>query len=315
MKAKKSAFERLAEDWPAKILSVAAAIGLFWFNRMGAMEQKFFSVPLKAAGAGRVLPAKEYPETVRVTLRGDADKLEFITPQDIEAYVDFSGVVSEGWQDLPVHVRRLGNALEADPLEISVDPVHVRLPFEARESRNVPVEPRFTGSPETGFEKASGQVSPATVEVSGPRSLVAKVQSVFTEPFSLSGLSADATAAVRLQAPSALIELSSAGAVELRLAIRQAFAKKTFDSVPIALIGLAPGLKAEGKLPGGTLTITGPKADLDSFSLEEGSLYMDLTSLNKAGSAILPVQASLPPELSVAELEPAELQVRISERD
>lgn len=314
MKAKKSVLERITDDWPAKVLSVAAAIGLFWFNRMSAMEPKFFSVPLKAVGSGKMLPAKEYPETVRVKVRGDADKLEYITPRDIEAYLDFSGVDSEGEQALPVKIRRLGNALEADPLEISVDPSHVKLPFEARESKYVPVEPRFSGSPRTGYEKASAQVSPAAVEITGPRSLVGKILSVSTEPYDLSGLSEDASGGARIQPPSTLIELTSSDSVEIRVAVRQAFAKKTFDYVPIALIGLSPKLTVAGKLPGGMLTVSGAQADLDAFELEEGTLYMDLTSVSLAGSLILPVQASLPPELTVVAQEPAELQVMIKER-
>ena len=211
--------------------------------------------------------------------------------------------------------RRLGSILEADPLEISVDPASVKIRFEARETKYVPVEARFSGSPEMGFEKASVQVSPGKVEISGPRNVVGKILTVSTEAYSLSGLNKDAMGVVPLVPPSPLVELSSSRSVELRLAIRQAFAKKTFDYVPIALIGLGPRLTVEGKLPGGILTVSGSQADVDAFALKDDTMFIDLTSVGKPGSVILPVQVSLPPEISAVETEPAELQLKIAERD
>lgn len=314
MKAKKSLFERLTDDWPAKVLSLFAAIFLFWLFQNNSLKHKYFQVNLKTYGTGRMVPADDLPDVAHVTLRGAADTLEFIGPEDIEAYLDLSGVDSEGDRSLPVKIRRLGNAIGADPLQISVDPIQVKVRFEARETKYVPVEARFSGSPEAGFEKASVQLSPGKVEISGPRSLVAKTLSVSTEAFDLSGLNKDTVAAVPLAPPSSLVELSGSKSVQLRLELRQAYAKKTFDYLPIALIGLSSRLAVEGKLPGGRLTVSGSQADVDSFGLKEDTMFIDFTGVAKAGSVILPVQLSLPAGLSVADREPAELQVKIVER-
>jgi len=314
LKAKKSLFERLTDDWPAKVLSVFAAIFLFWLFQNNSLKHKYFQVNLKANGAGRMVPADDLPDVAHVTLRGAADTLEFIGPEDIEAYLDLSGIDAEGQRVLPIKIRRLGNAIGADPLQISVDPIQVKISFEARETKFVPVEARFSGSPAAGFEKASAQVSPGKVEISGPRSLVAKTQSVSTEAFDLSGLNKDTVSAVQLSPPSSLVELPSSKSVELRLEIRQAYAKKTFDYLPIALIGLPYRLAVEGKLPGGRLTVSGSQPDVDAFVLKEDTMFIDFTTVNKPGSVILPVQISLPPELTVADREPTELQVKVVER-
>jgi YbbR domain-containing protein len=314
LKTKKSLIEKIAQDWPAKVLSIGAAIMLFLFNRMSDLDQKYFSVPLAVSGAGQIVPSSAYPEIVRLTLRGDSKKLSFINPGDIEAYLDCSGVSKEGESVLPVRLHRKGNALDADPLEISVDPVQVRLSFEGREIKSVPVVARFSGSPETGYEKASVQVAPAEVEISGPRSLVEKTLSVSTEKFDLSGLKEDTVDEVRLEPPSALIELSSSDSVEIRLTIRQAVAMKTFDSVPILVKGLDPDLQLEGKLPAGVLTVQGSPADVGAFSLSEDTLSVDLSYLRQAESVILPVQLNLPDGLIVVNQEPSEIQLKLGER-
>jgi YbbR domain-containing protein len=319
LKAKKSFLERLTDDWLAKVLSLVAAIFIFWLYQNNRLEKEYYKIKLKTTGSGRMLPAEEYRDMVDITLRGGSQILGSVGLENIdkcvEAYIDFSGIDSEGERVLPVKIRRLGSILEADPLEISVDPSSVKIRFEARETKYVPVEARFSGSPEMGFEKASVQVSPGKVEISGPRNVVGKILTVSTEAFSLSGLNKDAVGVVPLVPPSSLVELSSSRSVELRLEIRQAFAKKTFDYVPIALIGLAPKLAVEGKLPGGILTVSGSQADVDAFALKEDTMFIDLTSVGKTGSVILPVQVSLPPEISAVETTPAELQLKIADRD
>jgi YbbR domain-containing protein len=314
LKAKKSLIERLTDDWLAKVLSLAAAIFIFWLFQNANMKQGYFQVPLKAVGAGRMVPAGEIPEFVHVAARGDPGKVEYIKPSDFEAYVDLSGVDAEGTRVLPVKLRLLGNALETDPLEVTVDPIQVKVPFEARETKYVPVEARFSGAPQTGYEKASVQVSPGKAEVSGPRGLVERIQSLATEPYDLSGLDADSRAVLPLALPSTLVELSGAKSVEVRVEVRQAFAKKTFDYVPIALIGLSSRLAVDGKLPGGSLTVYGTQAEVDAFVPGEDTMFIDLTAVSRAGALILPVQVHLPPELTVAEKDPAELQVKITER-
>jgi hypothetical protein len=68
-------FARLLDNWPIKVLSIAAAILLFLFHRMGMLEERFFSVPLEVQVNEQLIPAETYPQTVRVTLRGRSEEI------------------------------------------------------------------------------------------------------------------------------------------------------------------------------------------------------------------------------------------------
>jgi hypothetical protein len=50
----------IAENWLAKVLSIALAIILFAFHRMGSLEDRFFSVPLNVELSSTLTPASSY---------------------------------------------------------------------------------------------------------------------------------------------------------------------------------------------------------------------------------------------------------------
>ncbi len=314
MKIKKTFLNRLAQDWPAKVLSLGAAVILFLFNRMSNLDNKYISVPLSIVGSAQVVPASEYPDTVRITLRGDAEKISFIEPEHIDAFLDCGSVTSEGEALVMVRTLRRGNALDVDPLEIKVDPIQVRLKFERREVKIVPIIPNITGSPEIGYERSAVQIAPAKVEISGPYSLITGINSVSTREFSLSGLRQDVVTALELSSPSPLVRLSSSSLVELRVAIREAVAVKRFDTVTITVNGLDPDLELESELPLGSLSVQGAQAAVEEFSLSEGVLSIDLSDYYTPQNLILPIKVALPEDLSLISFEPNEIQVKLKTR-
>src|SRR6056297_808165 len=72
------------DNWPAKVMAIAAAIILFLFQRIVTMEERFFSVPLQIETTGRYLPVAPFPQSVRVHLRGEADNIDTILENDIK---------------------------------------------------------------------------------------------------------------------------------------------------------------------------------------------------------------------------------------
>jgi YbbR domain-containing protein len=61
------------------------------------------------------------------------------------------------------------------------NPSQVRFDFEPHLERRVPVRVRLAGAPSKGYVVASATVEPAELEIAGPRSHVARVDSVVTD--------------------------------------------------------------------------------------------------------------------------------------
>jgi len=107
---------KITDKWPAKILSLAAALLIFVFYKMSTLETRPFSAPLRIDSANEMVPASSYPQAVKINLRGENRNIYPILEEDIEAYIDLNKYSSEGTYRIPIQIRKKGSALGIEPL-------------------------------------------------------------------------------------------------------------------------------------------------------------------------------------------------------
>lgn len=307
----KKILDRIVDRWPVKVLSIAAAILLFMFNRMSALEERFFSVPLKVNLDGTLVPASSYPRVARVTLRGEANTIFPILEEDIEAFIDLTRYKTEGVYKAPVQIRRKGTASAADPLEIHVEPLEVAVALERKVVKSVPVTPSFRGYLESGFELSSYSIDPPQVEISGPASLMEKVSDVTTDFVELSGKKEDFSVAVKILNRDPLISIKGDAQVIFKGTIQQSVAIRTFERLPIVISGLPQGFIARPQVNYGSVRLQGSQNDLDTFEPDASFLSLDCSNVDDAGLYILPLIVSAPPQFTVVRFDPMEVAVEI----
>jgi YbbR domain-containing protein len=303
--------KRLFANWPAKILSLAAALLLFSFYRLNRLEDRYISVPLSVSMNDEYVPSSQYPRTVRATLRGESNALFAIQDEDVRASLDLSGYHAEGQYRVPIQIERKGSALGVDPLEIRTDPSDVAVTMERRITRVVPVTPSFKGFLEPGYELVSFEMSPSEVEVSGPASAIARVADVQTDFIELAGRNVDFIVKSRLVRKDSLVSISGPESVEFRAVVQRSLAIRSFESVAIVAEGLAGELALAEPLPAGSLRIRSSTTDITGFSPAPGILYADLSEIRKAGSYQVKVRSRAPDGFTVERYEPQTLQVTV----
>jgi hypothetical protein len=302
---------RLVSNWPAKVLSLAAALLLFFFYRLNRLEDRYISVPLAVSLGDEFLPSSQYPRSVRVTLRGEPNALFSIQEDDVRASLDLSGYRAEGQYRAPVQVERRGTALGVDPLEIMTDPAEVPVSMEKRSTRVVPVTPSFQGFLEPGYELLSFDINPSEIEVSGPASAVARVSDVQTDSIELAGRNADFTVKARVINKESLVSISGPDIVEFRAVVQRSLAIKSFEGIAIEGEGLAGGLALAAPLPTGSLRVRSSTTDITGFSPAQGILFVDLSDFRKAGAYQAKVQSRAPDGFTIERFEPQAIQVTI----
>ena len=72
-------------------------------------------------------------------------------------------------------------------------PSEVRFDFEPKRTRAVPVRVRFLNEGQNGYVVANYQVDPPDIEITGPRSHVARIAAVIADPIDLSNTTGTAT--------------------------------------------------------------------------------------------------------------------------
>ncbi|MDR1352355.1 MAG: hypothetical protein LBK05_03640 [Treponema sp.] len=307
---------KIIEHWPAKVLSIALAIGLFMFHRMSVLENRFLSVQLKVELDNTLAVASSYPRTVRVSLRGEANSIFPILDEDIEAYLDFTRYSEKGSYRVPVQIRRTGTALGVEPLEISVDPLEVTVRLDEKMSKEVPLKPGFEGYPESGYEMVSYTLTPPKVVVDGPKGLLEQLLELPTETIELGGRTEDFTAAVHILNKDPLLQIRGDGMAEVRALVKELITIRSFDNLPISISGLNSDLAAVMEVRSGSIRIEGNQNDLEYYSPVSGAniLSLDCSGITEEGSYTLPVQADIPAMFILIRSDPAVVTIQVRER-
>jgi len=209
-------FKRIIEKWPVKVLSLAAAVIIAIFYRMSSLETRFFTVPLLIESSDTFLPANSFPRSVKISVRGETEKIQPILAEDIEAYIDLGRYANEGSYRVPVQIRKKGRALGIEPLEVSVIPVDIPLLLEHKMTRNVSVFPVIRGSAAEGYELTGQSLTPASVIVEGPRSLIDSHFKFNTETIDLDGRYEDFFIMVNIKNDNPLLSIHGSNILEFR---------------------------------------------------------------------------------------------------
>jgi len=196
--------------WPVrnlrlKLVSVCIA-GLQWMIVAGdRVVERVLRVPVELQGMPADLelvgPA---PDTVDVRVRGSSNALTRLGPGDIAAVIDLKSA-RDGRR---VFTLGPGQVLVPAGLEtVQVSPSTLSMEFEATVTRRVPVEARTDGDPEKGFRVVRVATVPEQVEISGPASVVARVDSVMTDAVSVEGRRETVRSTVPVGVNAALVRI------------------------------------------------------------------------------------------------------------
>jgi len=189
---------KITEKWPAKVISVAAALIISVFYRLNTLDSKIITVPLKVEASVNLIPTDSLSNTVRITMRGEPNSILIITEEDIEAYIDLNRYTKAGTYRIPIQIRKRGNALGVEPLEISVSPMEIHITLEEKISRFIHVYPVFSGRIAPGFELRSQSITPESVSAEGPRSSLERLIEFTTVPIDIEGRNSNFTMLVNI---------------------------------------------------------------------------------------------------------------------
>lgn len=221
---------KIIEKWPAKIISLIAAIIISVFYRMISLETRTFIVPLKVNANDLLIPASSLTDTVRIKLRGESNSVFSILEDDIEAYIDLDKYTNEGTYRIPVQIRKKNSALGIEPLEISVLPIEINLLLEQKVRRNIPVIPLFSGTVAQGYDLTDQSITPEKITAEGPRTRVDLLHELNTETINLEGRNETFSVLINIINNNPLITIYGNRMIEYHGIISQTGFKEPDDS-------------------------------------------------------------------------------------
>ena len=167
-------------NWGIAILSLALAGSLWVFvtdqddpettRRVpGSIPVECVNIPSGKAAAPPCLETK----SVTIRVRATESVLDDLRADDFTATADLAEATTD---EVSVAVRIESNEARVDVIEVTPSQINVRL--EDVTFRTVPVRTKLVGTPPRGFEAGELTVAPEAAIITGPQSLVARVQVV-----------------------------------------------------------------------------------------------------------------------------------------
>lgn len=179
-------------------------------------------------------------------------------------------------------------------------------------SRAVAITPQPTGNPADGYNVVGVSVNPTVVTIRGEEPSIAGTSSIPTRPIDITGAKADIVKTVSLDLPSG-VEVAGGDTV-VTVTIKISPAQGSFDfTVPITAGGLGSNVQITGQLPNVIVTVTGNVPQLRALTSADISASVDLAGKG-AGTYYLPVAATLPAGVTVARVNPTDIDLTLENR-
>lgn len=210
----------ISHNWPVKVLSLGLAI-LFWLLLVGEQElATSITVPIQYRNIPKDFETiSDVSEKVHLEIRGPSGKIAPANLADTAVILDLSSVTRPGERTFPV-----GSGVIALPSGVTLEraiPSQVRLHFERRASKDVPVKIRIERNPPSGYRLVSIQAEPQSVRIVGPESRVQDETSVETDPVDLSDVTGSTRISVHAYVGDAQARIAGDGKVTLKVQIEK----------------------------------------------------------------------------------------------
>ena len=304
-------FDRLAENWLAKVISFALAIVLVQLYKGSLLEKKYFYAPLVIENSGDLVPAVNIPRLVKVSVWGDSTVIAPIMEEHITAYMDLSAISSPGEYRIPIQAKLKGLASNISDFEVEVEPSDITLTLEESLSKRVNVRLNLGGVPAENYEVYERDVDPATVEIKGPHSVVSQIEEMLTNSVQIDNRKTGFSGYVEVFASNPLVSVIGTSRIAYSIKIREIVSLQTYEEIALYFENLNEKFEVVTDSVLGNITIKGTKSNIASWTLPENVLRVNCSNITKPGVYSLPVQAVIPGKLSLIDANPKNIQFEV----
>ena len=210
----------VVHNFSLKFLSLLLATGL-WF--MIARDEQPAEVAIRAPIVFQHVPEKleisteSIPEA-QIRVRGPERTIRQLKINEVQAEIDLTGVKS-GERTFDLTSQQVRHPRDVEIKQIV--PSQLRLAFDTRLTREVPVNPRVTGIFASGEEIVKKDCDPPRVNISGPRRHVERIDAATTDPIDATGTFGSAVFTTNVYVSDPLVQVEHATTIRVTVVVQK----------------------------------------------------------------------------------------------
>ncbi len=297
----KPLLDKILDKWPAKVVCLVIAIFLYFFHEASLIESKTVVVPLRIIENGMVMHVGTAPKSVSVIVRAEEETIKSILPSDITASVSLDTITEKGIYKLPVKITLSDSLLEYDPFEVRIKDDTITLEADKKSIKYVPLVPSVIGEVAHGYEIDTISMTPSTIEITGPESLVNATEQIYTTRLNVSNAETNFSTETSYQQLNNLLTVIDEGPFKAEVTVKPKNMEKEFDSVKIEVLYLDSSFEIAEELPLVSLKLSGSMPVLENYILSKHAVQLNLYDINEEGTYELPLRYVIPANLQLIE--------------
>jgi len=213
------------ENAGLKLLSLALAVALWAAVGSDPVTEATFRVPLEFTNVPANLEVLTEQPSVQLWARGPSHAVRRAEPGDFVVRVNVAPASGPGERTFSLDPA---SVTAPTPLQVvGLIPSEVRVSLERTASKEVPIDPQFSGEPAPGYRMREFHLKPSLARITGPSSHVSPITAATTDPIDLTQLSANKTLLTNVYIRDPLVRFLRPRAVEVTVEIESAEAQGT----------------------------------------------------------------------------------------
>ncbi len=307
----KHLLDKILDKWPAKVVCLVIAIFLYFFHQASLIESKTFVVPLQIEENGIVMHVGSVPGSVAVVVRTSDEIIKSVLATDITASVSLDAITTKGSYTLPVKITLSENLMAYDPFEVRLKDDTITIDVDKKVSKYLPMAPSIVGEVAHGYEIDSINISPSTIEISGPESIVNAIDKIYTTRINVSNAETNFSTETSYQKTNKLISIIDEEGFRATVSVKPVIMERDFTEIPVEVLNLDNELEISGELPLVSIKLSGSMPVLEDYILSKHAVQVNLRDIDEPGTYELPLRYVLPSNLNLIEKSDDELTLTI----
>lgn len=307
----KHLLDKILDKWPAKVVCLVIAIFLYFFHQASLIESKTFVVPLQIEENGIVMHVGSVPGSVAVVVRTSDEIIKSVLATDITASVSLDAITTKGSYTLPVKITLSENLMAYDPFEVRLKDDTITIDVDKKVSKYLPMAPSIVGEVAHGYEIDSINISPSTIEISGPESIVNAIDKIYTTRINVSNAETNFSTETSYQKTNKLISIIDEENLRATISVKPVIMERDFTEIPVEILNLDKELEISGELPLVSIKLSGSMPVLEDYILSKHAVQVNLRDIDEPGTYELPLRYVLPSNLNLIEKSDDELTLTI----
>jgi YbbR domain-containing protein len=295
------------ENLGLKIISLILAVSLWLFVVGEETSEIGLSIPVEIINVPPDLAVtNDVIDDINLRVSGPRRMIRRLASETLSKIIDL--------QDTRAGIINFDISPEDLPLPHGVkvtrlSPTTVTLQLEKIEQKKVNILPVLQGSPAPGYEVVSVRFIPDKVTVSGPTSVLASLDTLWTKPISVEKKSESFKQEVTLDMSLHQVTALNKEPIQVEVTIDQRIVSRSYDSIPIKAINTPYVVELNPKQA--SVMVMGPVKLLSSLEKDKDiEAYVDLQGL-PPGEHTKKISIRTSPGLSGLETVPSVVQVNI----